>query len=303
MFKLLRFSPALLLLSSGVMAKEPVALAPIGKWNLHYAETSCQLIRQFGDPAKPASLVLERMSPNSALSLLVFGGPLRARVGSGTATFAFRPIPADKEQIGTIAETVEKKETALFWSGLSLVSDPASSARILLKPPERPTRDPAQQAEFHATELASAAKVTDIEITEPGGRKTRILTGPLDRALSLMRECGREKMEAAGIDLTVHDRIVRPAIGTEPLARLFTSSDYPSPAVFEGSQSVVAARLNIGADGKVTRCTSLTRFRDPGFAKVVCKNLGRARFLPAELADGTKVPDLVVTSVRFEMPR
>lgn len=283
-------------------AREPVRLAPLGKWNLHYAENSCQLMRQFGDAAKPLSLVIERVNIGSGFSLLVIGGPLRARVGYGTPTVAFTPLPADPTFVGagTIAETVSKKETALFWSVLRLV--PAVNLTTMPKASERPVRDLAVEAEAEALEKANAASVTGLDISEPGGRRFFLTTGALDKAFLLMRECGRAKLADAEVDLAVHDRIVRPAFAKQSLALLFRDSDYPSPAVFERSESVVTARLNIGADGTVTRCTSLTRFKDPSFAKVVCRNLSKARFLPAELVDGTAVPDMVVTSVRFVMP-
>ena len=72
--------------------------------------------------------------------------------------------------------------------------------------------------------------------------------------------------------------------------------------MFEGTQAIISARLLVGADGKVTKCTSLTPYKAPEFGAVVCRNLSRATFVAAELGDGTKVPSYVVTQVRFQMP-
>lgn len=301
MFKLARLGVFAAIISIPAVAAEPVPLAPLGKWNLHYAENSCQLMREFGDPAKPLGLSFEQFSFDLGLSLLVFGGPLRAKVGSGTATVAFTPFPADKEQVGTVAETDAKKETALFWSNLSLSPDREKKRRSAPKTPERPVRDPQLEAEKLALESATGAQVTELKITEPGGRKTVLAVGRLDKAFAMLRTCAREKMADAGIDLSVYDKIVRPAFAATPLARLIRSSDYPKEAFPKGHQSVVRVRLKVGADGSVTECLTLTSFTAPGFAEVSCNKMRKARFLPAELGDGTKVPDMVETTIRFVM--
>jgi protein TonB len=64
----------------------------------------------------------------------------------------------------------------------------------------------------------------------------------------------------------------------------------------------VSVRLLVDASGKVTNCTSLSHFDAPEFNKVVCEKFkARARFEPAELADGTKVPSYYVNRVIFKM--
>ena len=72
--------------------------------------------------------------------------------------------------------------------------------------------------------------------------------------------------------------------------------------VVQGQQSDVKVRLLIEAIGKVTKCTSLSHFKEKSFEQVVCdKFMKRARFEPAELADGTKVPSYYVNHVIFRM--
>ena len=52
----------------------------------------------------------------------------------------------------------------------------------------------------------------------------------------------------------------------------------------------------------MTSCTSLSHFKEPEFNKIVCdKFMARARFEPAELADGTKVPSYYVNKVVFRI--
>lgn len=290
----------LTLLAVPAAAREPVVLAPVKPWNLNYAENSCQLFRSFGDKDRPTLLVLERLSPHSNVTLMVAGGGLRARAGSGEAEVTFLPFPDHTFKTDMVVLTAEGRQPAILWTSVNLLPgwdpapDPAEG--------ERPMNDPERIKAAHALELDTAGKVTGIQVTEPNGRRLILQTGRLGKATAMMRQCGNEQLSAWGFDPAVQQKIVRPAASTRSLADYFTSSDYPNAAVFNRSESVVRARLHIGVDGRVTRCISLTPFREPGFAEVVCRNLSKAMFHPAELADGTKVPDYVVATIRFEMP-
>jgi protein TonB len=69
-----------------------------------------------------------------------------------------------------------------------------------------------------------------------------------------------------------------------------------------GEQSDVKVRLLVDASGRVTKCTSLSHFKAPEFNQVVCANFTkRARFEPAELADGTKVPSYYATQIHWRI--
>ena len=284
-----------------VSAKVPVTLAPASKWNLHYAEGSCQLIRTFGETAQPLTMVFERISPDAPLSLLVFGGSFKTRPGTSGAKIAFLPFPALRENEGMVVETATDKKPALFFNRVHLMPDEEAKNKSR-GDHARVDRDLAKEASRRAAETQMLAQVTGIELAEPSNRKTVLATGKLDRVAGMMRECAREQLVDYGIDPAVQDKIVRGAWSTKPLYTLFDWRDYPQEAVVKGEESVINARLNVGADGKVTRCTTLTRFQTPGFAEKVCAKLRQATFRPAELADGTKVPDFVTTSVRFRMP-
>lgn len=288
-------------LSTPASAREATILKPIKPWNLHYAGESCQLIRTFGTADKPTTLVLERVSPNSGMSLMVYGSALRAKMDAGRGQAAFLPFADNRFEDGAIAETIAAKETAIYWTYVDFLPGQPRE-RTTTPPAEMGKRDLVHEASMRALEDSTTARVTGVEITEPGGRRTILQTGPLAKANAMMRECAREQMVAWGLDPAIQDKIVRSAVSKAPLARYFASSDYPTRAIFQGQQSIITARLVVGADGKVTRCTSLTRFRAPDFAEVVCRNLARARFEPAQLADGTPVPDFTVARVRFELP-
>ena len=72
--------------------------------------------------------------------------------------------------------------------------------------------------------------------------------------------------------------------------------------LMSGQESEVRVRVLVDASGKVTKCTSLSHYDAPEFNRIVCDKLTkRARFEPAELADGTKVPSYDTTRIVFRI--
>jgi hypothetical protein len=292
---------ALLCAPSVLAAKDPVQLAPSSPWNLHYGDTSCQLIRTFGEADKATTFVLERVAPRSNLTMLVFGGSLRSKTGENDARAVFIPLTGNVLEGGHVAETVTtKKQTAILWSRVNFRTkpDPFKAPRE----GKRDDRDLVQEAADRAEESASAAVITAVKIREAGRHEVVLQTGPLARPIAMMRECANEQLEQWGVNPAVEDKIVRLPVPTQTIAGLFSSMDYPKGALREGDESTIQARLNIGADGAVTKCTGLSRFKAPGFDALVCRKLDRVRFKPAELADGTKVPSYYLVSIRFVLP-
>jgi hypothetical protein len=81
-----------------------------------------------------------------------------------------------------------------------------------------------------------------------------------------------------------------------------SADDYPPSMWSTHNESEVSFRLLVDRAGNVTKCTSLSHFRHKEFDEVVCAKLTqRAKFAPAELADGTKVPSYYVNRVIFQM--
>ena len=96
---------------------------------------------------------------------------------------------------------------------------------------------------------------------------------------------------------------MRPVWTVNPSEWLF-ASDYPRDMLARGKESELAVRLLIDASGKVTKCTSLSHFAEQEFNRITCENIvKRARFEPAELADGTKVPTYMTRRVIFRIAR
>jgi TonB family protein len=127
-------------------------------------------------------------------------------------------------------------------------------------------------------------------------------TGPLGKAIAMFDECERDLLKQWGVDPAIQDQIVKPVWSQSPLG-WFTSDDYPSSALARNEESTVNVRLAVDSSGKVTKCASLSAYAAPDFNKVVCNvYLTRARFAPAELADGTKVASYYSQNITFKIP-
>lgn len=292
-------SAGALVFASTASAREPLVLAPVKPWNLHYSENSCQLFRSFGDPANPTNMVFESLGPDSSMTMMVFGGALASEAIQGMGKVSFVPSTGRSFDEGKISKTTKGKQTAIYWNGVSLL--PESEENPKEETNDR-ARDMVRMIANRALEKRTAASVTAVQVTEPRARVTVLQTGSLGKVMEMMRECNREQMAGWGLDPAVQDKIVLSAKPTRPLASLFSDKDYPQQAIRNGEDAVVSVRLIIGADGKVVRCTPLTPFTGAGFKEVVCARLSKAVFEPAELADGTKVQSFTTTRIDFRIP-
>lgn len=244
-------------------------------------------------------MVIEQISPDTPMSLLVYGGGLQSKMGAPNVSASFLPFTRARFENGKVAQTDKGKDTAIYWVAIAflprLLSVVEERKRRAMK-----VRDLALEAEDRAESGRTAAAITGLEIQEIG-RTSVLLTGPLGKANAMMKQCSREQLASWGIDPAVQDRIVQNAEPIAPVQKLFKDADYPRSAVKSGDESVQRARLLIDETGAVTKCTSLTAFAAPEFADLVCSRLKLAKFKPAESADGTKLPDYYVSHIFFRM--
>lgn len=296
-----------------IAATEPVRLRPASSWVLDYGENSCRLIRNFGDPAKPTILLFERASPASGLSMVAIGATLKSSDSQENVTARFLPVDDLKFDNGLPAKSKAHKDPAVLWSRVGFspiielkaaVPEKLKKAMLAAHSGERPApTDLAERATSEAERDALTAKVTAIEIAARKDRPVILETGSLGRPIKMLGECTRHQLKGWGVDPEIEAKIVRPAWAPSP-HQWFSTNDYPASMVEKGQESVVEARLLVDASGKVTSCASLTHVAAPAFEKAVCDAFTkRAKFAPAELADGTKVPSYYIITTRFVLPR
>lgn len=289
-----------------LIAAKPVELQPSSPWVLDYAENSCRLIRTFGAGSSTVKLGFESDAPDE-MDLLAVGKPL----GTAEEEVGARFVPLGGEPFkGRPVTAVANGDPAILWSHVPV--EPEDLRRALKKEHDERERHPgvrppplnlpveaARKEQRHQFAVAT----TGVEIQTRRDRPVILQTGSLGAPMAAFDKCSRDSLKDWGVDPDLEDKIVRPVWAPNP-ASWFSPSDYPGPMAALGEQSEVKVRLLVNAEGKVTKCTSLSHFNLPAFDKVVCdKFTQRAVFQPAELADGTKVPSYYTVHVRFELER
>lgn len=296
-------------------ASEPIRLQPFSQWAVDYAEDSCRLVRTFGQGAQQTKVVLESIAPDD-LTMLVVGRPVPAQIGpfGGDQIYA-RFVPGQDDWIPGNSAEAEQGAPAALWPHVPLMpvkkvdgklspelQKALDEAKARAKSGERPAPiDLNRRASERAERMKFAANIAELDIQPAHGNVLVLETGPLSDPLKVFDLCTRDLVSSWGIDPDVQDKIVRPA-WTRDITAWFSSGDYPSDAIRLGQESQVTFRLLIDATGKVTRCTALSPYDAPLFKIAVCNALKqRAKFSPAELSDGTKVPSYYTNRVVFRL--
>lgn len=288
-------------------ASPPVTIKPSSKWVLDYADDSCRLIRVFGQEKSETKLLFESVAPEE-MTMLVVGGALRA--DDGMLPVKARLLPRKGEPlIGASARADKGGQGAAIWSHLPFEKDyddkpekKPAAGRERARVDERKPIDRIKWAAARAERMKLAEQTTGIEIEQRQGHGVILETGSLGSPLKMFDECERDLLRQWGVDPDVQDRIVKP-VWTKSLMSLFSSGDYPTAMLAARAQSNVRVRLLVDAGGKVAKCASISLFNAPDFNRLVCDVFRtRARFEPAELADGTKVASYYTQRVNFRMP-
>ena len=268
-------------------ARAPQVLAPSGDWQPLKSPHSCKFARSFGEGRKRTVAILERIAPGAKLSLMVFGPGLRSSPAAWGSQMRFLPHSDRVFKDGLSARTA-KGDTAIQWSSVDFAADtgPPGMIGAMLS---------------HKLEQSAAAEVTGIAISEPGGNRLELQTGAMTQVQDLLEGCAREQLRSWGLDPAVRGRIVVGATSDRNPAEFISEHDYPILALRFGGEAIFSVRLIVGADGRVAKCTTITDFAEPEMEEIVCRGLSKARFQPAMLADGTKVPDFALVRIRFGM--
>jgi hypothetical protein len=284
-----------------IAASKPVRLQPSSPWVVDYAENSCRLIRTFGEGKAETKLVFESDAPGE-MDVLAIGKPLESFDEQVPARFL--PV-GGKTFDGRLGRTVPNGVPAILWSSARMLPDSLFDeilAQAKVSPGVRPPAVTLAQKEYYKQQARDfAAAANEFEIQTRHNRSVILETGSLGSPMAAFEKCSRESLKDWGVDPDIEDKIARPVWAINPSGWL-VSSDYPGDMLKSGKESEVVARLLIDATGKITKCTSLSHFNEDEFNRITCANIiKRARFEPAELADGTKVPSSMARRVIFRI--
>lgn len=287
-----------------IAASQPVRLKPSSPWVVDYGEQSCRLIRKFGTGDAETLLQFESTAPDE-MDMLIIGKPLK----SGAAEIPARFLPVqDKPDQGLVITAKDNGAPGVLFSKVRLLPSQAVAtldARTDWRRAHRGVRPPAldlaEEMQLRAARRDFAAKATELEIEGRRGRPVILDTGSMGAPIKSFDQCSRDSLKDWGADPSLEDQIVRP-VWLVNHDSLLTASDYPTGMLMTGEQSDVKVRVLVDASGHVTKCTSLSHFNLPAFNQLVCDKITRrARFEPAEIAGGTKVPSYYTVQFHFRI--
>lgn len=283
--------PAFALAAGPALAAEkpPVSLPKVGKWEINYDEDSCSLFAKFGAGDDTAILSLTQTSPGDWLEMKVFGKMLKYGGIEMPVEVAFgsQAKPYKRTAIAVTAGGKEKLPAMIVqglridgWDFSAKSSGPVAAPKVT---PE------------------VAAGVGSITFRAAGGKRYRLETGSLAAPMAAMRTCTTDLLQHWGFDPAVHAGLSKPTTPINNPASWLGTGDFPNKALMRGSNGLVRFRLDVEADGKVSRCRVLYRTNPDEFADLSCKLLlQRAKMAPALDASGKPVRSFYVSQVRWQ---
>jgi hypothetical protein len=284
----------------------PLRLQPSSPWVVDYAENSCRLVRRFGEGKDETKLGFESEAPGE-MDMVVTGRPLETYETDINAQFL--PVGA-KPFLGHVGRTSDTNVPAILWSQPHFLPDALADklkeeAKDRAKGPRvrPPAVDLTKEERIKSERKKFVAAITEVALQPSRKRDVILETGSLGPAMAEMDKCSEDSLKDWGVDPAVEKKIVRPVWSINPSGWLY-ESDYPPELIKQGAESVIEVRLLIDAAGRVTKCTPLSHYEQTEFNKITCARIAeRARFEPAELADGTKVPSYVTRRVFWRIAR
>jgi hypothetical protein len=282
-------------------ASAPRILEPSSKWQLNFADDSCQLGRFFGTGDDRTLFVMERYQPGDEFYLAVAGKPMKSVQNRKRVNLAFGPHFEGYDS-GFNTGSMGDLEPAIFITQTSL---------------DRSGRDDEQDKDSDETSMSSgpgpdgqrvtAAEEDDVQWLDlapyRGGKTLRLALGAMGKPLTMMRQCTDELLSHWGIDVAAHRTLSRQ---TEPIGspgRWMDSDDFPSNALARGERGLVFFRLDVDEEGKVTGCHIQRLAGREEFKMAVCKAITKhAKSTPALDAAGKPIKSYWLNAVRFDYP-
>jgi TonB family protein len=265
----------------------PSVLEPTSPWNLRYDDEACRLVRTFGTGEAAVAVLFSKYAPGPEMEVLVTGKSLTPR--NSIPTYRFLPG----------GDRIEAR-TALYGTSEAGLTTWQFSSRILAPERVNDWRHPVPAHETQTAEHLRAAEIDSFELSAGPKLAVVLKIGKLDKPFAALDTCLVDLVSTWGYDPGRQRAIASlPRPKTNPGGWLGFDA-YPPDLVLTGKSGKVRIRLDVGTEGRPTKCFVQGATSDPAFEDVSCKALmRRARFEPARDASGQAVPYYWATAVSF----
>lgn len=265
--------------------REPVSLAPAGRWVSDWGDNRCMLLRSFGTGDDAIAISLTRYGPGDSFELRAYGKPFSTMYDKNDYEVDFGPEP-DKHKVSALLGTVGDKPMVHLGSVFlldSLSNDAGNEERPLLTPDQE-------------------AAVTSLTIRVSSRRSYRLETGPMAAPMRAIRTCLDAMYTAWGYDPGAVAQWRQPPRPVGSTSSWLTTNDYPEKEASRGGQGVLSYRLDIDPTGNITDC-HVTASTKGEFGDRLCVLLKRrARISPALDGNGRPTRGFFIGIVKWILP-
>jgi hypothetical protein len=249
-----------ILLSAAAPPSRPESIAPVGNWNIEASETRCVAIRQYGDAAKPVTLMLTAAPKGNVIQLAVVREGYMKGADQAGATIVAGDSSFETSALRYPTRTGKKRKVAL----LNLSEDASTAVR----------------------------GASEVSVNIGGSADATFPLGDTASMWAQMDKCLDHLRDVWNIGDAYESRIAQGARGN--IQPMFRPEDYPRDALMSGGMGTTRFLLLIDEEGRVSDCMLL---ETSGMAILDSRSCGivveRGRFIPAVGTDGkpTKTAD------------
>ncbi len=281
-------------------SRDVLRLKPSSPWNLHYADDSCRLSRNFGEGTQQVTMILDQFEPGDQFRMMFAGTLMQPRRQSPPITGAIRFGPQEAESEITVERGNVGAQRALFVSETQRLAPMTDAEEAAHDQAERRGM-PFEPAPIGAAREAAA---TWLELKKVLRNDLVLETGSMGKPLAGLRQCSWDTVRKWGLDVEQQKGLTRKPHAKVAPQKWFDSDDYPRKMLFAGHQGIVNLRIMVDASGNPASCHIQRSTRPKEFDDMSCKvAMKNARFEPALDAQGKPVPSYWLASVLFLMER
>jgi TonB family protein len=237
-------------------------LQPVKPWIVDYADAQCAAGRDFGEVAKPITLVIRPMPKGDTYELQLIRkkpGAASAEEDQGSVDFGTGPITASVLHFGNVAEKLD-----IF------------------------------QYRITAAQMEQARPASAVTFRNAHGPDVSLSLSNMPALLTRLAECNNDLQRYWNVDNKGPVKASQPSRGD--IRQVFTSDDYPADALNAQNEGTAQFLLLIDTSGKVASCFVLKPSGVPLLDAMGCQVIRkRAKFTPARDAAGNAVRDSYVT--------
>jgi TonB family protein len=256
-------------LAAAAQQANDAPLAPIGPWNVEYADNSCLVSHNFGTGAAAIDMAFQLL-PRSSSTTVAIGAV------------------ADHDSRGKAVVTLQPSGTR-FNAAYGTVPMAGGRRAFIFR--------------VWGDHLPELVKSSQIRVT--AGKALDIFVAPrgMPAAFDAARTCEDDLLKVWHIDPAPLANALTPAKPRTPMETWVNNDDYPAAAIRSHESGTTVYRLTVDPTGAVTECGIVASSGSQTLDQTTCALLQkRAKYYPALDAGGKPVTDVVVDRFEWLMP-